>query len=137
MQNTQEFIKQHEDELHDLVDAVPMAKPYYALEDAVCKFAQEVDADVDAEDIAYHLALNVLHNYCDDGGEGGVMMVCFFEEWSYGGFNKMEVFVANGGDLRAVAGTNDFIQYTCRQMECVLGLDAGVLEAYDREQKAK
>jgi len=131
MQNTKEFIELHEDELQELVDVLVDGD----LEGAVCKFVQEVGADVDAEDVAYNLALNVLYNYYDDGGEGGAVMIGFFADVEHEGYDSMNVFVEGGGDLRKVAETSDFVRYALQLTTVTMGLDISILEAYEHDNK--
>lgn len=123
MQNTQEFIELHEDELHDLVAELMDGH----LEDAVCKFVQEVGADVDAEDVTYTLALNVLYNYYDDGGEGGAVMDGFMKEVGH----------KDSTNPREIVETDDFARYALQLTTVELGLDISILGAYEHDNKEK
>ena len=135
MQNTQQFIEQHEDELFDVMSEVRDSED--GLEDAVCKFVQEMGADVDTYKITLYLARGVLHNYYDDGGDGGLIMVGFFEEVGHDGYNCMYEFDDKGGNTRAVVETSDFVRYAMQQTAVQLSMDISDLEAYEYEQNNK
>lgn len=132
MQNTQQFIKQHEDELFDVMCDTPSSE--CGLEDNVQKFVQAKGADVDVNEITMHLALLTLSNYYDDGGEGGSIMSSFFEEVGHNGCTDMDEFT---DDLRVVAEHSDFVRYALQCTAVNMGLDISELEAYEYEQNNK
>ena len=133
MQNTQQFIEQHGDELHDLTCDTPSSES--GLEDNVQKFVQEKGADVDVIELTMHLAQLTLHNYYDDGGEGGSIMYSFFEDVGYDGYTDLDEFIDDCGSTRKVAEHSDFVRYAMQRTAVDMGLDISELEAYEHNSK--
>lgn len=124
MQNTQQFIKQHDDELHELTCACYDAD----MHDIVQKFVESKSADVDVDAIALHCAIGTLHNYYDDGGEGGSIMEGFFEFVGHNGCNDLDEFE---GDLRAVAEMQEFELYAMQIVAENTGVDFDAIKAHE------
>lgn len=122
MQNTQQFIEQYDDELHELTCACYDAD----MHDIVRGFVQSKSADVDVDVIALHYALGTLYNYYDDGGEGGSIMDGFFEAVGHNGCNDLDGFE---GDLRAVAETQKFVLYAMQIVAENTGVNFDLIKA--------
>lgn len=124
MQNTQQFIEQHEDELHELTCSCYDAD----MLDIVREFVESKSADVDVDAIALQCAVGTLYNYYDDGGEGGSIMEGFFEFVGHNGCNDLDKFE---GNLRAVAETQEFELYAMRVVAENTGVDFDAIKAHE------
>ncbi len=127
MQNTatQQFISKYDDELHELTCSCYNGD----MLDIVREFVQSVDAnDVDVDAIALHCAIGTLHNYYDDGGEGGSIMEGFFEFVGHNGCNDLDEFE---GDLRAVAEMQEFELYAMQVVAENTGVDFDAIKAHE------
>ncbi len=125
MQNaTQKFITQYDDELHELTCSCYDAD----MHDIVRGLVQSEGADVDVDAIALHCAIGTLHNYYDDGGEGGSIMEGFFEFVGHNGYNDLDKFE---GNLRAVAETQEFELYAMQVVAENTGVDFDAIKAHE------
>ncbi len=124
MQNTQQFIEQNEDELHELTCSCYDAD----MLDIVREFVESKSADVDVDAIALQCAVGTLYNYYDDGGEGGSIMEGFFEFVGHNGCNDLDKFE---GDLRAVAETQEFELYAMQVVAENTGVDFDAIKAHE------
>lgn len=127
MQNTQQFIKQHDDELHEATCNCWDAD----MHELVREYVQSVDAtDVDVDAIALHCAVAMLHNYYDDGGEGGIIMMDYFKHIGHNGCNDMDEFE---GDLREVADTQTFENFAMQHTAELTGVDFDTIKAHENK----
>lgn len=124
MQNTQQFIEQHEDELHELTCSCYDAD----MLDIVREFVESKSADVDVDAIALQCAVGTLYNYYDDGGEGGSIMEGFFEFVGHNGCNDLDKFE---GNLRAVAETQEFELYAMQVVAENTGVGFDAIKAHE------